>query len=432
MLQLLYNAIDVIIVGRFAGITALSAVGSTGSITHLLVSVFMGLSIGTSVTTATYFGSKDYENIHKTVHTSIFIALITGVFLALIGFLLSPTLLALMDSPDDVRNQATLYMRIIFLGMPFNLLYNFSAAILRAVGDTKRPLQYLGISGIVNVVLNLIFVILLNMDVAGVALATIIAQALSALLVINSLMKNEDNLKLTLSKVKFHKEQAIQIIKIGLPAGIQGSFFAISNVLIQSSINGFGSIAMAGNAASSNIEGFMFTALNCIHQSVVTFASQNRGANEIERIRKNFYYGSALVFTAAILISTLLQVFSTPLIQLYTSDPAAIEIGIERLYAMCTFYFFLGLMDVMSGFLRGIGRSLSPMIISLISVCIFRVVWIFTVFDKIPTLSILYLSYPISWMLGTITLVIYYLIAMHHDFPPTNTFEDDKNEGNSV
>lgn len=417
MLQLLYNTIDIIVVGRFAGLTALSAVGSTGSITHLLLSVFMGLSIGTSVTTANYYGSKNHENIHKTVHTSIFIAIITGIFLALVGFLLTPTLLSLMGSPDDVREQAILYMRIIFLGMPFNLLYNFSAAILRAVGDTKRPLHYLGISGVVNVLLNLIFVILLNMDVAGVALATIISQALSVVLIINSLMKNTDDLKLTLSKIKFHKDQAIQIIKIGLPAGIQSSFFAVSNVTIQSSINSFGSVAMAGNAASGNIEGFMFTALNCIHQSVITFASQNMGANQIDRIRKNFYYGSALVFAAALVICNTIQFFRAPLIQLYTSDLEAIEIGTNRLYAMCSFYFFLGLMDVMSGLLRGIGKSLSPMLISLIGVCGFRLVWIFTIFAKLPTLPILYLSYPITWMLTWWTLLVYYFIVMHREFP---------------
>lgn len=408
MLQLLYNAVDVIVVGRYAGTTALSAVGSTGALTNLIINVFIGLSVGISVVTATYFGKKDEESVHKTIHTGLTLAIIGGVFFAVFGYFISPVLLVWMSSPIDIIDLSSLYMRIIFIGMPFNLVYNFSAAILRAVGDTKRPLQYLGFSGVINVVLNLIFVVNFNMSVAGVAFATIIAQAIAMVLIIRCLVKSEGALKLSFKKLKIHKEQAIKIIKIGIPAGIQSSCFSLSNVLIQSSINGFGSIVMAGNAAAANIEGFVYTACNSVVQSTITFVSQNKGANKPDRIKKNFYYGSALVFIVGFTLSGFIVLFSNQLLGLYTTDAAAIAVGIKKLTMCTSIYFFFGLMDLTAGMLRGLGKSIGPMVITLIGICVFRIFWVMSVFNAYPTLDVLYYSYPISWIATWLVLVVYY------------------------
>lgn len=416
MLQLLYNAVDVIVVGRFAGTTALSAVGSTGSLTNLIINVFIGLSVGINVVTAMYYGQKDENNMQKTIHTAITLAIVTGVALAIFSFLAAPGLLRLMSTPDDVIDQAILYMRIIFLGMPFNLVYNFSAAILRAVGDTKRPLRYLGFSGIVNVLLNLLFVIVFHMDVAGVALATIIAQGMSMVLITRCLMKSEGALKLTWKKLRVHKKQALQIIRIGVPSGIQSSCFSLSNVLLQSSINGFGSIAMAGNAASSSLEGFLYITTNCVQQSAITFVGQNKGAGHYNRVRKNLFYGSGLVVLIALSVSCVFHIFGTELIGLYTSDAEAIAIGVQRLAMYSTCYFFFGLMDVTSGMLRGMGYSVGPMIIALLGVCGFRIVWIFGVFAAYQSLQVLYLSYPISWFITWSALILYYKIVTKKEF----------------
>ncbi len=411
-LQLLYNAIDVIVVGKFAGTTALSAVGSTSALINLLINVFMGLSVGSSVITALYFGSKDEENIHKTVHTAFSVAIIGGVFLLFLGILTTPTILRWMDTPEDVIDQAIMYLRIIFIGMPFNLIYNFGAGMLRAIGDTKRPLIFLSISGIVNVVLNLLFVVVFHMDVAGVAWATIIAQFVSVCFIIHCFMTNEGALKLYIRKIRIHKEQCLKMIKIGLPAGIQGSFFSLSNVLIQSSINGFGSVAMAGNTASANLEGFIFTAMNSVHQSAVTFAGQNVGAKEYKRVYKNLYCSFAMVVCIGVGMGAIFALFDNQLIGLYTNDPAAIEVGILRLRMFCGCYFLCGIMDVMTGHLRGTGHSMVPMLVTLVGVCAFRVFWIFCVFASWETLESLYFSYPISWILTFIALFIYYQFSV--------------------
>lgn len=412
MLQLLYNAVDIIVVGRFAGTTALSAVGSTGALINLQINVFMGLSVGTSVITSLYFGAKDDENMHRTIHTSIALALGAGIFLTFLGFFVSPILLEWMGTPEDVIDQSILYMRIIFIGMPFNLLYNFSAAILRAVGDTKRPLIFLGVSGIVNVMLNLIFVIVFHLGVAGVGLATIIAQGISVILVTRCLMKSEGALKLTWRKVRIYKEQFIKIAKIGIPAGIQGSFFSVSNVIIQSSINSFGAIAMAGNAASSNLEGFIYIAMNCVHQSAVTFAGQNIGAGEYGRVRKNVYCSLGIVTAIGVGMCLVFMTFRTQLVGLYTNDAEAIAYGVARLTFISSCYFMCGWMDVLTGHIRGIGHSVIPMFITLIGVCLFRVVWVFGVFATRPTLEILYISYPVTWGLCVIALMTYYQLVV--------------------
>lgn len=416
VLQLLYNAVDVIVVGRFAGTTALSAVGSTGSLTNLIINVFIGLSVGINVVTAMYYGKKDDKNMEKTIHTAISLAIVGGIILAIFSFFATPRLLKLMSTPDDVIDQAILYMRIIFMGMPFNLVYNFSAAILRAVGDSKRPLRYLGLSGIVNVLLNLVLVIVFHLDVAGVALATITAQGLSVLLITRHLRKSEGALKLTWKHLRIHKKQALQILRIGVPSGIQSSCFSLSNVLLQSSINGFGAIAMAGNAASSSLEGFLYITTNCVQQSAITFVGQNRGAKQYDRVRKNLFYASGLVVFIALSVSLVFHVLDTELIGLYTSDVDAIAIGVQRLAMYSTWYFFFGLMDATSGMLRGMGYSVGPMIISLLGICGFRIFWIFGVFAAYPSLQVLYYSYPISWCLTWSALIVYYRIVTKKEF----------------
>jgi len=399
VLQLFYNAADVIIVGRYAGSSSLAAVGSTGSITHLLVNLFIGLSGGTSVCVAQFVGAREKENIQKAVHTSMTLALVGGIFLMVFGILLSRVCLTLMKTPLDIIDEATLYMRIIFLGMPANLIYNFGAAILRADGDTKTPLVFLTISGIINVILNLIFVIVFKMKAEGVGLATIISQIISAVLVVRFLIKSKSDCKLNLKKLGVHKNILFRILKIGVPAGVQGMTFSISNVLIQSSINSFGSVVVAGNSAASNLEGFAYTAMNSMYQSVVTFVGQHVGAKKIERIKRILLTGCLQVVMIGVVISGLLLVFAHPLLNLYApGDEAVIASGIERFKVILSTYFLCGIMEVVVGATRGMGESFKPMIVSILGVCGIRIVWIYTIFAAVHTPFSLYVSYPVSWI----------------------------------
>ena len=406
ILQLLFNAADMVVVGRFAGKEYLAAVGSTGSLINLMVNVFIGLSVGGSVAVAKSFGAGDPAAVHKAVHTAMSLAVIAGVVVGLIGFIFCRPLLKLMDNP--VLNLATTYMKIYFLGMPFNMIYNFGASILRAVGDTRRPLTYLTIAGVVNVVLNLITVVLLHMNVAGVAIATVASQAVSAVLVVACLMRSHGVVHLDVKELRIHKRQLIDIARVGLPAGLQGSLFSISNVLIQSSVNSFGEVVVAANSAGSNLEGFVYTAMNAIHQAALTFASQNLGAGKIRRVRRSMWVCIATVTVIGLVMGNLLYMCGEPLLSLYLDDPTAIdpltgvtvlEYGMKRLFYLVPLYCLCGLMDVMVGTLRGIGYSVMPMIVSLTGACLFRVVWIMTIFAANPTLDILYVSYPISWAL---------------------------------
>ena len=389
MLQLFFNAADIIVVGQFVGHTALAAVGSTGSLINLLVNVFVGLSVGTNVLVARYYGARDAKHLHETVHTSVLTSVLSGTALIVIGLILAEPLLTLMGTPDDVLDQAALYMRIYFVGMPASMLYNFGAAILRAVGDTKRPLYFLFISGIVNVILNLVLVLVFHLGVAGVAIATVTSQVISAVLVALCLIKTDAPYRLELKKLRIHKSKLLEIIKIGLPAGMQGAVFSISNVLIQSSINSFGSTVMAGSTAASNIENFVYTAMNALYQTALSFTGQNVGGG------------------AYLCGSTLLSI--------YTSDPQVIQYGLERMMFVCLPYFLCGIMDTLVGSLRGMGYSIMPMIVSLTGACALRIVWIMTIFQMNPTLSTLFLSYPVSWFVTALAHFICYLIV-HHRF----------------
>ena len=411
VLQLLFNAADVIVVGQFAGNEALAAVGSTSSLTNLLVNLFIGMSVGVNVLVARYYGGKQDGEVSETVHTAIVISVLGGVLLAVIGIVLAKPLLTLMDTPEDVIKHSVLYMRIYFMGMPVMLLYNFGSAVLRAIGDTRRPLFYLSIAGVINVCLNLWFVISLHMGVAGVALATIISQAVSAVLIVRCLIQSEGCFRLYPEKLKISWDKLLRIARIGLPAGIQGSLFSVSNVLIQSSVNSFGSVAMAGNTAASNIEGFVYTAMNAVHQTAVSFTGQNLGGKRFDRISKILAQCLMLVTIIGLVMGNAVVLFGEPLLGLYSSDTEVITYGQKRLLYICTIYCMCGIMDVLVGSIRGLGYAIMPMIVSLLGACVFRVVWIYTIFSWNRTLETLYISYPVSWTLTALVHLICYIIV---------------------
>lgn len=412
VLQLLFNAVDVIVVGRFAGSQALAAVGSNTSLVNLIVNVFIGISIGTNVLVARHYGAGEYGEVKKTVHTSILTSIIFGIILIFIGFFLARPLLEMMGTPEDVIDLAQVYLRIFFIGMPVNMLYNFGSAILRAVGDTRRPLYYLVIAGVLNVILNLVFVIVFHMSVAGVALATIISQAVSAILVVRCLMKSEGCVHLALKELRIYKKKLIQMFQIGLPAGLQGAIFSVSNVMIQSTINSFGSLAMAGNAAAANIEGFIYVAMNALSQTSLSFTSQNAGAGDFKRVRRIFYLCNAMVVVIGLILGIGTVMFGKPLVGIFSSDPDVIAFGQLRLTYICMAYFLCGIMDVVVGSLRGLGSSVMPMIISLTGACILRIVWLYTIFPLSPTLENLYISYPVSWLVTAIAQIVCFIFVL--------------------
>lgn len=411
ILQLLFNAADIIVVGQFAGNESLAAVGSTGALINLIINLFIGLSVGANVLVARYYGANQQTELKEMVQTAIATSVISGILLVFVGFFVAKPALTLMGTPDDVVGQSVLYMRIYFAGMPFMMAYNFGAAVLRAVGDTKRPLYYLLIAGIVNVILNLIFVIYFSMHVAGVATATVISQAISAVLVIRCLLKTDSVYKLELKGIKISMDKLGKMFKIGLPAGVQGALFSISNVLIQSSVNSFGSVAMAGNTAGSNIEGFVYTSMNAFYQSAISFCGQNYGAKEYKRVGKALFICEVLVILVGLLLGNGAYLAGGTLLKLYSSDPEVISYGILRMRYISVIYFLCGMMDVMVGGLRGIGYSIMPMLVSLTGACLFRIVWIYTIFQEVRTLPCLYISYPISWILTFSVHLICFLIV---------------------
>lgn len=399
ILQLLFNAADIVVVGRFAGNDALAAVGSTSSLINLLVNVFMGLSVGTNVMVAHFYGAGQKRELEEMVHTAILTSLVSGVILIFVGLALSRPALLLMDTPENVIDQAVLYIRIYFVGMPVMMLYNFGSAVLRAVGDTRRPLYFLLIAGVVNVVLNLFFVISLSMGVAGVALATVISQGISAALVLLCLMRSQGDYQVSLKKLRIVKDKMIKMVKIGLPAGLQGALFSVSNVLIQSSVNSFGSIAMAGNTAAQNLEGFVYTAMNSLHQTCISFTGQNYGARQYKRMGRILLICLGCVIAVGVVMGNGVYLAGDVLLKLYSPDEEVIQYGVLRLLYICTTYALCGMMDVMVGAIRGMGYGVMPMLVSLTGACLFRVVWIMTVFRAYHSLEVLYVSYPISWAL---------------------------------
>ncbi len=400
LLQLLFNAADIVVVGRFAGDTALAAVGSNSSLINLVTNVFMGLAIGANVLAARSFGAKDDEQLTRTVHTSMLVSVFAGGILVAVGVIGGRQFLVWMSSPAEVIDQAALYLRIYSLGMPAMMIYNFGAALLRAVGDTRRPLYYLTLAGVVNVVLNLIFVIVFHMGVAGVALATIISQYISCVLVVRCLMKESGAIRLELKKLSIDWTVMRQILRIGLPASVQGIVFATSNVAVQSSVNSFGATVVAGNSAAANIEGFVYVAMNAFYQACISFVGQNYGAGNFKRIRRIVLTCMGCVAVAGFVAGNAALVFGRQLLGIYTTSPEVVEMGLLRLNIISRMYFICGMMDVMVGALRGIGYSMAPMIVSIAGVCGLRLVWLATVF-QVPewhTTTTIYLSYPISWI----------------------------------
>jgi len=406
LLQLFFNAADLVIVGRFCGSVSVAAVGATGSLTSLMVNFFIGLSVGTGVTVAHSIGAGEDEAVRRTVHTAVPTAIVCGLVLTVLGVSLSGKMLEMMGTPENVLPLSAVYMRIYFAGMTFNLLYNFAASILRAAGDTKSPLIFLTVAGVVNVALNVVFVTVIDMNVAGVALATTISQAISAVLVIIVLMRRKDACRFRFKEMRFYGLQLKKILRIGLPAGIQSSLFAISNVIIQSSVNSFGDIFMSGNAAAGNIEGFVYVALNAFSQTALNFVGQNAGAGKYERIKKILWTCLGCVTVVGAVFGTAGWAFGRQLLSIYITDSQeAIGYGMIRLSYICLPYFLCGLMDTSTGALRGMGASVSPMFISVLGVCGLRIGWIYSVFatEQFHTPQCLYFSYPMSW---TITFIM--------------------------
>ena len=413
VLQLVFNAADVIIVGRFAGDNSLAAVGSNAALINLLTNLFIGLSIGANVIAARHYGADETKELSKTVHTSMLIGAVSGVFLTVIGVCFAKQLLELMKTPEEVLVLAADYLRIYFLGMPSLMLYNFGSALLRSVGDTKRPLFYLSAAGVINIILNLIFVVLFKLDVVGVAIATVVSETVSAVLIVRCLMRETGGIRLMLSELKLDKKKAAAIMRLRLPAGLQGVIFSLSNVVIQSSVNLFGATVVAGNSAAQNLESFVYVAMNSFYQSAISFTSQNFGAKKYERLTKILVCALACVVVTGLVLGYSGLLFGRQLLGLYTTGAETIEAGLVRMKVIFSIYFLCGIMDVMVGGLRGIGYSIMPMIVSLVGACGIRLIWIATVF-QIPeyhTIKTIYLSYPVSWIITITAHVVCYIIA---------------------
>ena len=401
ILQLLFNAADLIVIGQFSDEeNAIAAVGATSALINFFINVIIGISVGSNVIVARYFGAGKNKEVHDSVHTSITVCLLLGVGIGIIAFILSRPILVLMDTPADVIDLSVLYIHIYFAGLPATMLYNFGSAILRAIGDTRRPLYYLTFSGLINIGLNIFFVTCFNMSVDGVALATVISQAVAAILVLRALMKTDSSYKVILKDLKIDKGMLIKIIQIGLPAGVQGMIFSLSNILIQSSVNYFGSTAMSGNTICQNVEGFVYTSMNSVYQTALSFVSQNYGCGNYKRIKKIIFECLLLVTAVGLIMGNLAYIFGHTLLSFYApGKEEVIQYGLDRMKVICTLYCTCGIMDVLVGFLRGLGYGIMPMIVSLIGACGLRIVWIYTVFQYNHTLKVLYMSYPVTWII---------------------------------
>ena len=413
LLQLLFNAADLVIVGRYRGSLSVAAVSATGALINLIINLFIGLSIGSGVSVAHALGGKQHEEAQRIVHTALPTAIVGGLIVTVVGVCFSEPLLRMMGTPETVLPLSTLYMKIYFGGMVFTMVYNFCASILRAAGDSKSPLIFLAFSGVVNVVLNIFFVTAFHMNVEGVALATVASQAISAVLVVWALMRRTDSCHLELKAIRFYKPQLLKMIRIGLPAGIQSSLFSISNVIIQSSINSFGDVLMSGNGAAGSIEGFLYVTFNAFQQTSVNFIGQNAGAKQYKRAKNVLLICLACAITVTITLSALIYAFGPQLLSIYITDSQeAIQYGMIRFAYVTLPYFLCALMDVTTGGLRGLGASITPMLISVLGVCGIRLVWIFTIF-QIPayhTPQSLYFSYPISWTFTFIAQLTAFMI----------------------
>lgn len=412
ILQQLFNSADVAVVGQFAGSRALAAVGSNGAVINLLVNIFVGLSVGANVIIARYLGEGSRKKVQNAVHTAVLVALISGLIIMMLGLTITRPILTLMSTPDDIIDLAVIYLRIYFLGMPFMMLYNFGAAILRSKGDTKRPFICLLISGIVNVILNLFFVIVCKLSVAGVGIATVVSNIISSSLVLYFLMHEDSDVKVSLKKLKIDFRILKEIAKIGLPAGLQGMVFSFSNICVQSALNSLGSDTVAGSAAALNFEYFVYFLLNAFTQACVTFTSQNYGAQEYARCKRITRLCVLMGFVFSTVLSVIFYLLGENALRFYTTEPAVMEIGLVRMKYCLITQFVSVFMDVFSGSLRGLGYSLIPALIALASSCGFRLLWVYTVFPKSATFTTLVKAYPISWIIGSVgTMTAYFIVS---------------------
>ncbi len=409
LLQLLYNATDLVVCGQFGSDNSVGAISATNSLINLITQLFMGLSVGANVLMARCFGANLQEKGQKIAYTSMIMSAIFGVILGVFGVFCSGYFLVWMDTPDAIIDLSTQYLRIYFIGAPFSLIYNFGASLLRAVGDTKRPFYFLAVSGLFNVAFNLFFVIVCKMDVAGVALGTILSQAISAGCVVVCLMRNKGFFHFKFKEMRFYKNEAIEIARVGLPAGLQGAIFSLSNVVIQSSVNALGEVVVAGNGAACSIEGFVFVTMSSVSQACIAFVSANYGAGNWQNIKKAVWYSASFVCMFGIYFGSLVAVFAKPLLSIYLTSPEAIEAGCSRLLIIGFTYFICGLMDAMAYAIRGVGYSLLPTIVSLLGACGLRILWVYTAFkiDSLHSLQGLSISYPLSWV---VTFAVHLLV----------------------
>ena len=408
ILQLLFNAVDIVVVGRFSGSRALAAVGSTTALINVFTNLFIGVSLGANVLAARFYATKQEKQMSETVHTAVTFALISGIVMVFVGLFFSKAALLLMDTPSDVIGQSALYMRIYFAGMPFFMLYNYGAAILRAVGDTKRPLFFLIIAGIVNAALNLFLVIVLHLGVAGVAIATVIAQMISCLLVLRCLYRSDGSYQLRFSAMTIKWIYLKQIFQVGIPAGIQSTVINFSNVLLQSSVNSFGSIAMAGYTAANNIFGFLYAAANSITQACMSFTSQNYGAGRPDRVKKSYFISLGYSFGVGLVLGAALFFCGPSFLALFTTETAVIDAGMKRVAVMAFAYCVSAFMDCTIAASRGLGKTVVPTVIVVLGSCVFRVIWVYTIFAHFHTIPALYLLYPCSWILTALAEIAYF------------------------
>lgn len=421
ILQLLFNAADIIVVGNFASEYSLAAVGATTALVNLMTNLFLGLSTGSNVIVSRYMGEGNDDKVSRTIHTSIFFAIGSGLILTAAGIIFARQLLTLMQTPPEVLELSAVYLRIYFAGMVAMMIYNFGSSILRSKGDTKRPLYFLAFSGVVNVILNLIFVIILKMDVAGVALATVVSQCVSAGLILKCLINENGAFRFSFGKLRPDGRIAWKILRIGVPAGFQGVVFSLSNVVIQSSVNSFGPVVMAGSSAAASIEGFVWVSMNAFSQSALTFVSQNMGAKKYSRINRIAVISCACGAVTGIVLGNAAYLFGTPLLSIYDPRTDVIAAGLIRMSMVCCFYFTCGLMDCIVGSIRGMGFAVTPTIVSMLGACGLRILWICTVF-RVPenhTVLMLFVSYPISWVITFLTHFVCY-VFMRRKFPKTD------------
>lgn len=407
-LQQLYNTADLMIVGKFAGKNPMAAVGATGNIANLLIGLFMGMTTGASVVVSQVFASGDRDNVKKAIHTAYAIAIVGGILLSILGFVLSPTLLKLMDTPEVIMAEANEYMRIFFLGVTPLLIYNMGAGVLMAIGDSRRPFNFLCISAIVNVVLDFVFVGYFKMSAPGAGWATFSSQLVAGILVTYNLVNSERGFKLRIKDIKFHKDMLGLILKIGIPTGIQASAMALSNVLIQVKINAFGPDAIAGIAAEGKIDGFIFVVLQAIALAATTFAGQNYGAKKYERIKEGVKVALTMVIALAAVLSVTGYIFADKLIAIFNSDPDVVKAGATAFRVLAVGYWVFGASEVLSGFIRGAGKALPPMIISIFTICILRITWVFTATNIWPSLKTIFISYPLSYVATFVLTFLYY------------------------